>query len=593
MNVRELISKFTVKVDDDKLEKFEKKIDKVKEGLEGIKSRFDIILGFEAVKGLVEMAEKFGEAAEQIHVSAEAAGLAVEDYQKLAFGAKQSSVSAEELSVSMRHLSLQLYQARNGSAEAQTAFRQAGFSQGQVNGFKNAKDALYALSDRMAAIPDPIKRAALAQELLGRSGQNMTAYLAKGSAAMRQQGEEAEKLGIILNEHQVQALVDATHAISKTVDMLKGLGMAFVSIVAPAITFLSGKFQQFIMRNREVLQLNFTNWATKLVYVFSFLAGFLMAFGQDLIDLAKHFHMEGDILSTFATVMTLVGGLITLGAATGLAIRLFKIFKEGLDVVLLPLKALRWGFDLIVLGLSGLRTLMAELAFRVLPSLVGEESALAAVSAILEAPLWLIALAIGAIVVAGHDLYALFTGKPTWIGAFSEWISQLDWVLKAIDWIADAWGNLKMSFYGKWMEGFFDLVEQLSGVKQLIWAIGKGIDGIEFVFNKIKGWLPARPSEGGANAAPEQPGGGFMSMMPNAGEMMSSINAPPPATAAGARGGTTNNESNVSIDAPISITMPPGTSPEQAAKIAQDSVAKHFDKVARQINRSAVTPEAY
>lgn len=309
-STRDVKTKFTFEVDNDKLEKIEG-------ALEGIKHRLEFLGGIELAKGLFEISEKFSKFAENIHIASVSAGIGVEAFQKLAFAARLSAVPQEQLEVSLARLSRSLYKARQGSAEAQLAFSKAGFTPDQIHGFKTSQEALLALADRIKAIPDPIERVALAQQLLGRGSQRMVGFLAQGSGAIKDLGKESDKLGIALSEHQVEALVRVEQALQKFWALIQAIGASIAANFAPNLEAAIKAFLEFYQANQRLIQTNIKRWIEEFAFALGFVYGIIEGLINLLIRLAKQFHLENDIIPFLEKFVGFIGGIFLLGKVFG------------------------------------------------------------------------------------------------------------------------------------------------------------------------------------------------------------------------------------------------------------------------------------
>ncbi len=404
-NAREFVTLWGFKIEHEKL-------DKVEQQLEAIKHRLEFLAAAEVAHKLFELTERFAKFAEELNIAAESAGLAVEDLQKLGFAAGHAAVSQEELNTSLARIARSLYAARTGSEEAQKAFAQAGFTPEQVSGFKNSKEALLGLADRLRAIPDPIARVALAQELLGRGSQKMVGFLAQGSAAIRKQGVEAEELGVILSKGQVEALVKVEHALNNFWLLMKNIGATIAAQVAPSLEFLIGKFLEFFKANRQIIELNFSNWVYSVTFALGFLFGIVTDVTNAMIKLAKYFHLEGEILPTIATIASFVLGLYAV-------VQVFNAIQN----VLRPTIAL-----INLMRNSWIATAIAEW--------------------LAEAPLLAIVGAIAILLIVVDQLWALLTGQPSWLAQFVNWLKTISSIHDIISAVSEIWDKLVSSFDG-------------------------------------------------------------------------------------------------------------------------------------------------
>lgn len=432
----------------------EKPLHKVEEALEGIKHGLEFFAAAEIVKKLFEVSEQFAHWGEELKVTAESVGLTVESLQQLQFAAEQSGVSAETMTHSMALLSRHLYDAKNGSKEASLAFSRIGISSAQIAGFKNAEDALFAIADKIQGIEDPIKRLAVSQELLGRGGYKMVAFLAKGSAALRQQKEDAQKLGLVLSGPQVEALEETEHAFQRLHAVMRAFGASIAAQIGPVFSMLVDKFIKFYLVNKDIINANIHKWLRTLAWTLGFVYGFVTGLIEKFLKLAKALHLEKDILPTIAKVAGLVSGFLALGAA-------------------LKMVSIAFGF------------ISPAIAFGAV---------------------------IGGVIVAVHDLWALFNKQPTWTGSFldkaSTFLESLKDKIKNFDLgkventIKD-WVSNFIDSFGQALSGLFDDTKKLSPMAKAIktiledvlilggfaaemgMAIGKGIvEAIEAVLRK-------------------------------------------------------------------------------------------------------------
>jgi hypothetical protein len=309
-----------------------KQLDGVVSQLNSIKHQITALVAIQVVDRIAKLSEEFGSFAEHIHQAALSAGITTEAFQKMAFSATQSGVSGEEAGLAIARLSRHLYEARKGGVEAQKAFADAGFTPQQISGFRNGQDALEALSDRFKDIQDPIRKEALAMELLGRGGYRMIGWLSQGSKAMKTQGDEATKLGIVLKTWQVDALVKLEHAFLKVWAVLKSLGAVFTSYLATPLTLFINDMLKLFSVNKDVVHSGLEGWAEKVAYAFGFVSGVI----EGLVKQTREFLNTKEWAETWAVFKEGVAILakVSFGAAvatfTALAAAV-RFLGEALD----------------------------------------------------------------------------------------------------------------------------------------------------------------------------------------------------------------------------------------------------------------------
>lgn len=477
MNAREFLTKWGFEVDNSKLNKVEQQLD-------SIKHRLEFLAAAQIVKGLFELGERFAKFAEELHVAATSAGITAEEFQKLAFSAKQSAVEQGEMESSMKILSRRLYEARLGGAEAQKSFQLMGFSGEQVRGFKTSQDALYAIADRFKNMKDPIEKAALAQQMMGRGSLHMVGFLSQGSKAIKEQGDEAQKLGLVLSGTQVEALVELEHALQKLWGLLQAIGATLAAQIAPSMKDAINSFIEFFRVNREIIQTNIKTWLHEFLYGLGYLWGALEIVFEVLMKVAKSLHLEGHIFPLIMHFATLVLGLFAIRRAVSSVMSVFNLLKTTMSII---------GF-------------VAKASF---------------------GP-WLGVLA--AVAFAVHEIWNAFHGEKTWTQEFLEWL-------------------------GIW-EAISDAVQAVFG----------------FIF-KMKDSIG--------------------NILKNNGGVISTISK----VAVGAYTGNmpSNDASNHSstVQAPVTINVPPGTDPKDVGKHVQNGIREHLDRTMREAHRSGTSAVAY
>lgn len=397
MNVRELLAKIGFEVHEEPLEKLEHTLD-------GIKERLELFAGAEIAHKLYEVAEHFAEWGEELNTTALNLGLNVEELQEFGAAAKSAGVSQEAMTQGLSVLSRKLYEVRNGSKEAGDAFYKVGISAEQIAGFRNAKDALLAVSDKLAGMTDPIERVAVAQELLGRGGQRMVAFLSKGSHAINEETEAVRKLGLTLSGGQVHALVEVGEAFTKLHMIMHAIGATIAATIGPAFTFLIDKVVALYAANRDLISANIHNWLMNVAYGMGFTVGLVIGLTKQVIRLAKALGIDKDILKYVAMIGGAAGALTTLGVAFSVVSGIFSAAAPFLSFMLI----------------------------------------------------------LGGIIAAVHDLWAVFNESPTWTGSVIDWVKNLEPVKAFFKDIQDEAGNVDFDKLGDKLATKFEAVlEQL------------------------------------------------------------------------------------------------------------------------------------
>ncbi len=127
-------------------------------------------------------------------------GLGSAVIQKLGYVAMQTGGDMQAILPAMKALANALQSAGQGGKTQQRAFRDLGLSWKELAA-SSPDQQIEAVLLAIAKVGDPTKRAALAVDILGRSGQALIPV----AAAYRELGAEAEALGLLLKPEQIAA----------------------------------------------------------------------------------------------------------------------------------------------------------------------------------------------------------------------------------------------------------------------------------------------------------------------------------------------------------------------------------------------------
>lgn len=181
-----------------------------------------------AVKGILDDADQLTKAAQKI-------GIPVDELSRLRHAAELAGVEFAGLQTSVRRLSQNMRDAFEGSAaKGPMIFEQLGISVKDADGnMKSASQVMAELGDAFAAMPDGAMKTAMAIELMGRAGADMIPLLNGGSSALRSAMEEADRLGIVIDEKTGKAAEQFNDNLSRLGKVVSGIGIQFAAKLAP------------------------------------------------------------------------------------------------------------------------------------------------------------------------------------------------------------------------------------------------------------------------------------------------------------------------------------------------------------------------
>jgi hypothetical protein len=175
--------------------------------------------------------------ADALAKSARSIGISTESLSGLQYAAELSGVSANELNTSLARLN-------KGAADGNKAFDAMGISVRDAQGNLKATDTLLKeVSDKFASYTAGAEKSALAQELFGRSGDQLISFLNSGSEGLTEMQQEAERLGIIISGDLAKASEQFNDNITRITKSVQGL---VIQLVGPLIGALARVTTEFL-----------------------------------------------------------------------------------------------------------------------------------------------------------------------------------------------------------------------------------------------------------------------------------------------------------------------------------------------------------
>ena len=187
---------------------------------------------------------------ESMDFIAQATGLTLQQLQMLEPVFARNGMAAEQMGMVFRILATKMQEAKDTTSQAGQAFNELGLS---LTGLESPSEVFSLIAERISRLPDGFQKTRLETELLGRSGARMSAVLNEGADGLKRSGEEALKMGNILN-------TQANTALLKVNDSFDTLTVAQGNLGKHLALF----FTPFVQSANEA-QLAMTNWGVKIV----------------------------------------------------------------------------------------------------------------------------------------------------------------------------------------------------------------------------------------------------------------------------------------------------------------------------------------
>lgn len=217
--------------------------------------------------------QQFIKAGDELNKMAGRTGVAVEALSELKFAAEQSGSNLQAVEKSVRTMQRVLLDAEQGMATATDTLAALGLQLSDIQG-QNPEKQFELIVRRLAEVEDPTRRAAIAMEIFGRSGQQLLPMI-DNMDALRQ---EARDLGITIDEETAQSAADLADAFNRVTKTVVGLAVQVGAALAPTLIELATILQEAIRWAIDFIRAN-----QGLVTVLGIVGGSLTAVGATLV----------------------------------------------------------------------------------------------------------------------------------------------------------------------------------------------------------------------------------------------------------------------------------------------------------------------
>lgn len=183
-------------------------------------------------------------AADELVTLSSQTGISTQRLQEFQYASEFVDVQMETLADTMKDLTVNMDNARNGNEDLQQAFRKLHVRYKESNGtLRDSYEVMLDVVDALHKMQPGAERNALAMQLMGENALKMNPLIEAGGEKLKELGIEAHKTGSVLDEETLQkfvALSDANQQLTQKMDAVKmTFGMALLPIMSQAAEFLS------------------------------------------------------------------------------------------------------------------------------------------------------------------------------------------------------------------------------------------------------------------------------------------------------------------------------------------------------------------
>lgn len=189
----------------------------------------------EGGKALVNGATDTAEYGDNISKTSQKIGMSTEAFQKWDYVMQLAGTSMEQSQAGFKTLTNSLDDAINGGKGALEKFKAIGLTLDDLKG-KSREEVFGMVIENLQGMTDDAKKAAAANDLLGKAGVNLMPLLNQTADETRKLMEETEKYGFILDEDAIQASVDYKDALTRMDSTIQGVKNDLMTQFLPGIT---------------------------------------------------------------------------------------------------------------------------------------------------------------------------------------------------------------------------------------------------------------------------------------------------------------------------------------------------------------------
>ncbi|HRQ73801.1 MAG TPA: phage tail tape measure protein [Phycisphaerales bacterium] len=258
-------------------------------------------IGTAGLAPLAASVRSFASAGDTLEKMSRRTGIGVEALSELGFAAEQSGADLQTLEAGVRVLQRTINDAERGLSTAKDALADLGLTAEQLRGL-TPEEQIKAVADRLARIPDPAKRAAVAMQLLGRSGTRLLPLVEGGAAGIEELQEQARALGLTVSTEAAKDAALLTDTLNILWRVVRQGVFEIGSALAPTVIDLANAVTRAVITA--------TNWVREnkaVIVTAAKVAAAVVAAGVALIGLGLLISGVGAVFGVLAGVVGAVG----------------------------------------------------------------------------------------------------------------------------------------------------------------------------------------------------------------------------------------------------------------------------------------------
>lgn len=264
-------------------------------------------------------AKSFADTGDAIGKMAGRTGIGIEALQELSFAAGQSGTDIETLEAATRKMSKVVTDSLDGLNGPAESLRSIGIDPSQLAGL-SVEDQFQTIAEALGAVDNATRKAALAQEIFGKSGTQLLPMLNGGASGLAALRQEARDLGGVMSEENVIAAEALTDAFGRVKTATAGFIAMAGSLAAKPLTAVATGMARVV-----AIGTRFVSENQGLIFTIAKVAAGVAAAGAAIFGLGSAALAAGVVLPLLSGAISTIAGfavsflapLLAVGAAIG------------------------------------------------------------------------------------------------------------------------------------------------------------------------------------------------------------------------------------------------------------------------------------
>lgn len=208
---------------------------------------------------LVASVKVFTSMGDTLDKMAKRTGVSVEVLSELKFVASQTGAEFAGLENAFRRMQRSIYDASRGLSTQVDALKDLGLEYNDLAGLSPERQ-FKLMGEKISALEDPTRRAAIAMALMGRSGTSLLPMFENGAKGIEELQQKARDLGLTISTEAAEAAAELNDRMTALWDVVKRaafeIGSSLVPVIEKFVAWATEAIQKaraWIERNRELI----------------------------------------------------------------------------------------------------------------------------------------------------------------------------------------------------------------------------------------------------------------------------------------------------------------------------------------------------